>query len=608
MINLRKGIATLLLLIFVAGCATPFPFVGVVNVEGTQYLYEGYVNRVEMLTTPLPIYTATQTFTPTITFTPSFTPTSTGTNTPTRTPTPSNTPPATSSFYVDNTCANNGNGRAQTCASTVGGVGVFNSLSAAQAGVTGNQAGTALMFKAGQTFTGQFTVDASGASGNPFVITSYGTGAKPIISGGTQNMYLRFVQYVTVDGLDFTSPTGTVNIYAISPANYIVIKNSSIHGASSTCLYTWKVQNITINNNDIYSGGQDGINIRMGDTTLALPGIMIYSNTIHNNMRYGILTNGLSGNQVNMTGSKIYNNELYNNSTGIYLVFTSYAEIYLNNIHDNGKDCWGTNDCLGEDYGFAIQSGSYNSFYDNLIFNTENTGIGIYGEQSSSNNGSNSNLVYRNIIFGTLLGEQQQKDVEWQSWAGNSVGSNNQFFNNILYSTGDSSSQNFVVDDTNPAIGGNVAYNNTFYGAQYGVYFEGSTTNAGWAFKNNIFAGNGTQSVYASTRTTGLTLLNNIYYKASGGTLVTFNGTSYTSATIGNLDSSARTTNPTFINTTAWTGLRLMAASPARDTGLNLGTPYNMAFDPLHIVWPISALDQNGYGSGWEIGAYVYRP
>jgi parallel beta-helix repeat protein len=697
--KLRKIIAVLFLLIFVVSCAppplptTPFPFSGVVAIEGTQYLFEGNSDRIEVVTTPLEIYTetpvitftpsftptntntptltssptstntATATFTPsftptntetltptntatptltpsltptntatltptdtataTVTLTPSLTPTSTATftpsntatitltptqtNTPTETVAPTSVPAAPGLFYVDNTCADNGNGRAQTCASPGGGTGAFNSLSAAQSVITGNQSGTMLMFKSGQIFNGQFTVGGYGTFGHPFIITYYGTGAKPVIRGGVQNMSIAFGQYIIVDGLDFESPSGTTNIYVASPARYITIKNSSIHGASSTGIYTWKVQNITINNNNIYSEGQDGINVRMGDTSLSLPGVMIYNNIIHNNMRYGISTNGLYGNPVNMSGSKIYNNEIYNNSAGIYLVFTNSTEVYRNNLHNNGKDCQGTNDCLGEDYGFAIQSGSYNSFHDNVVSYSENVGIGIYGEQSSSNS-SNSNYIYRNIVFGTLLGELYQKDVAYQATQGNSVGNNNQFYNNILYSSGDATSKNLCIGDSNPYIGGNLAYNNTLYGARYSVYFENTSTNAGWTFKNNIFAGNNTQSVQASGRTMGLVLLNNIYYSASGGTLVAYRSINYSSTTVTNLDNRARTTNPRFMNTTNWAGLRLMSTSPARDTGINLGFLYNMAFDPNYSTWPVPSINQNSYGRGWEIGAYVYRP
>ena len=40
-----------------------------------------------------------------------------------------------------------------------------------------------VLFKSGDVFRGQITVNQSGTSGNPIVFTSYGSGAKPIISG-----------------------------------------------------------------------------------------------------------------------------------------------------------------------------------------------------------------------------------------------------------------------------------------------------------------------------------------------------------------------------------------------------------------------------------------
>src|ERR1035441_6700842 len=58
-------------------------------------------------------------------------------------------------YYVDNSCTNNGNGTAQICASSPGGVGPFNSIANAQSAVTGNQSGNSLLLKAGETFREQ---------------------------------------------------------------------------------------------------------------------------------------------------------------------------------------------------------------------------------------------------------------------------------------------------------------------------------------------------------------------------------------------------------------------------------------------------------------------
>ena len=65
---------------------------------------------------------------------------------------------------------------------------------------------------------------------------------------------------------------------------------------------------------------------------------------------------------------------------------------------------------------------------------------------------------------------------------------------------------------------------------------------------------------------------------------------------------------PTFYNATAGQ-LWLTSGSPGIDAGLNLGSPYNIGLMP-GSTWPNSVVtgDQNTYGSGWEIGAFVYVP
>ncbi|ANQ51740.1 T9SS type A sorting domain-containing protein [Flammeovirga sp. MY04] len=43
--------------------------------------------------------------------------------------------------------------------------------------------GDRVLFKSNETFRGEFIVNGSGAEGNPIIITSYGTGSKPIVTG-----------------------------------------------------------------------------------------------------------------------------------------------------------------------------------------------------------------------------------------------------------------------------------------------------------------------------------------------------------------------------------------------------------------------------------------
>lgn len=77
-------------------------------------------------------------------------------------------------------------------------------------------AGDSILFQTGQRWTGQLHPLGSGASGNPITLSSYGSGAQPIIdgsslsSGGT--IYLLNQGYWTIDGFDVTSNSGRNNV------------------------------------------------------------------------------------------------------------------------------------------------------------------------------------------------------------------------------------------------------------------------------------------------------------------------------------------------------------------------------------------------------------
>jgi parallel beta-helix repeat protein len=505
-------------------------------------------------------------------------------------------------YYVDNSCANNGDGQIQSCASSPGAPGPFNALSLVQSVVVGDQSDNKLLLKKGQIYSGQFTVSAYGTEGHPFTISSYGTGNKPVITGGKDNMMINCAhcEHIVVDGLEFARPE-RYGIFISYPAGNVTIRNSYIHDAISA-IKIYNSSNNIIDTNETSWNISEGINIHKSVPNHPTTGNIISNNQVHHNLRYGILIQAQPAYPLEAVNTQVFGNESYNNSTGIYLVYSNNIEIYENNLHDNGKDCQTTNDCTGEPYGFAVQSGSYNSFHDNMISRSNNTGIGIYGSQDSINAQSDGNKIYRNVVQDTLLAKWQ-RDINWQCWPGNSVGNNNQIYNNIFFGEG----MNFVIGDSNPSISGNVAFNNIFYGGSTAVYFESTSTNAGWTFKNNIFAGNSDQSIYASRRSDGLTLQNNIYYKDTGGTLIRYNAISYTNANIRSVDYSAITSDPKFAGTAHWNDFRLQAGSPAIDSGVNLGNTYALGFDPSNTTWPLLAINQNEFGTGWEIGPFIYK-
>ncbi len=86
-------------------------------------------------------------------------------------------------FYVDNTCIVNGNGAAQTCAASVGGVGAFNSLAAMTSRSGGYAPGNQIYLRRGNVYREILAMPSSGAAGNPIRVSTYGTGASPVVLG-----------------------------------------------------------------------------------------------------------------------------------------------------------------------------------------------------------------------------------------------------------------------------------------------------------------------------------------------------------------------------------------------------------------------------------------
>lgn len=88
-------------------------------------------------------------------------------------------------YYVDNSCANNGNGTAQSCAAGSGQPGPFNSIANMQAKAGGYVAGDIIYLKRGQVYREKLTPPSSGSAGNPITFDAWGSGAKPILKTST---------------------------------------------------------------------------------------------------------------------------------------------------------------------------------------------------------------------------------------------------------------------------------------------------------------------------------------------------------------------------------------------------------------------------------------
>ena len=100
-------------------------------------------------------------------------------------------------------------------------------------------AGNQILFAKGGAWSGALTPQGSGSSGNPIVVSSYGTGAMPIIAGG--------------------GAAAAVKLYD---------------------QHDWTVQNLEITNTAATASPRAGVYVQ-NDTTGILHGIHLVGNNIH---------------------------------------------------------------------------------------------------------------------------------------------------------------------------------------------------------------------------------------------------------------------------------------------------------------------------------------
>jgi hypothetical protein len=156
---------------------------------------------------------------------------------------------------------------------------------------------------------------------------------------------------------------------------------------------------------------------------------------------------------------------------------------------------------------------------------------------------------------------------------------------------------------------GAVIYSNTVYGpANTNAAISQTSTSTGALVKDNIFWTGAYATVDASSETSSAYDYND-YFSASG-TPFSWGGTAYNFAnwkTNSSQDAHSLNSDPKLANAGS-RNFALLAGSPAIDAGTNLGSTYQLALAPGD-VWPgnVGLLNQNNFGAGWEMGAYVFR-
>ncbi len=261
--------------------------------------------------------------------------------------------------------------------------------------------GTSILLARGSTFAGQLTLMKSGTAANVIAVDAYGTGAPPILTGGTYGVLGQGISYISISNLAITNVTDT-----------------GVLGAGNGTEY-WTVSNCTVSN-----VGTSGIQVRP-DWTNAVPlrGWTIQGNTIGtvntpatlNYDKAGILVQGTAGalvtkntvTAVNTSGIRVQSyqsaqsqnttisyNEARMNQGGIAVRDTLNATVTHNWIHDGQGYAIGIN-------GWENAQGVYTSYNNVLSYNlaqnmTKSADGQLYNgfDITSSSNGK----MYHNTI------------------------------------------------------------------------------------------------------------------------------------------------------------------------------------------------------------------
>jgi parallel beta-helix repeat protein len=200
-----------------------------------------------------------------------------------------------------------------------------------------------------------------------------------------------------IDGKDVSSPAS----YGIYIKNPYLVKNISIINCILTDwyvgIYLWNLTNSSIINNTIFSGKQQGINIRYSHNSSFI------NNTAYSNLASGFET-------YRSTNNSFINNTAYSNSgSGFYIDESPYNTFINNTANSNTNDGfffdqWSNNLTLINStiksngrYGIQLYIVDNSTFFSNII--SSNTQYGIYIADMT---GNEINRIYNNFLNNTI--------------------------------------------------------------------------------------------------------------------------------------------------------------------------------------------------------------
>jgi hypothetical protein len=448
------------------------------------------------------------------------------------------------------------------------------------------------------TYDESVTATVTGRSGSPITIESDNAGNQAIwrYSVSTQAAALKLdeVNYWTVRNLTFDGTGVVTSSYALW------VNGAPWFDGGSADITGIQILNNTFRNwargthvGEYYGGVALNVSGGFGPPSAS-------SFSITNTLVQGNVFDGDSGVALQLITNKnttVKNNEFRNLQCGTQDDGAGRIAVITDGIHDiSGTPGWTGNNII-----------SNNSFHDfsNSCGYTATSYIeqdAVHCDAYESNGIADGNLVYNLAnTTGAQRGTGFHIEYGCHGWT---------VKNNVTHDlTGPGAFND--PEDGEGAV--NRYYNNTFYGKDNA---QGIALGDGYAVvENNILTGGSNAAIWVTGRavTDGHMAIDHNEYFVTGSAIgiwgAEFNYDTFPrwKADCG-CDSNSINSDPLFTNP-AGNDFTLKAGSPAIDSGLNLGSPYSLGLDPTSS-WPSGVVtkDQNSYGAGWELGAFVFTP
>lgn len=365
------------------------------------------------------------------------------------------------------------------------------------------------------------------------------------------SLTITFEDYITVKGLTVENSTTThTNGIYINTGSYLTFDDCTIDNNMRNGIYGYNsISHLTIENSTIQYNDRSGI--LMGDGGSS-DNVIIRWNTFDSNSQ--LVISNPDGCKSHDTSHSLYHN--------IYLdtEISDTSEVYENLLINDG--------C-----GQGIKLKSSAKVYRNYIANNDESGVMLIG--NSDGPSTVNYYVYNNVIVG-----HWKRGIHYYKESGRQT-INITLYNNTIY-------QPSGCDD---CLG-------TWNGRP-----------SSYICKNNILYHAGGQPCffsYSSSAPTTSDFDNNWCYTSSKDKCVWDNvGKTWSEWQAMGHDIHGDAADPKFNKSPS--DLSLALDSPCIDAGANLGANYDDALNPS-ASWPdaVSTLDQDDYGSGWEVGAFVF--